>query len=435
MARIGKAVGAAAAIVIFAGLAATAQGQAQPALREGVVAIVNDNIISSYDVAQRIRFVIATSGIQVTDQNKAQLEQEALNELIDEHLELQEVRRAEKAQTKQGEHAEIVASDAEVDERINDVAQGNFHMSGKQFLNALASAGIDQSTLRDQIRAQISWERWIGGRYGGSRMRISQAQVSSAIAARQAAAAEPQYLIGEIYIDAAQAGGMPNALSGAAQIVTQLQGGAPFTQVARQFSNDSTAATGGDAGWLTESQLPAEVRAVIDQMRPGELSKPIQATNGVYVILVRDKHAGAASQLVTLKQVAISLSADASAADVATAEAKLVALKSELRGCDGLEARAARVSGVVAGDLGEADVKDLKAEFRDAVVKVAVGQVSDPIRDDAGLHLFAVCGRRQAGVAQPSRDEVESRLREDELTLISKRQLRDLRNSATIEFP
>src|SRR5579871_312316 len=431
------AVSAVATILALAGAAqfAQAQGLPAPALREGVVAVVNDNIISSYDVAQRIRFIIATSGIQVTEQNKPQLEQEALNELIDERLELQEVRRAERDQSKQGSPAQSVATDAEVDERLGDIAQESFHMNEQQFLSALGSAGIDPRTIRDQIRAQISWERWIGGRYGGSRMKISQGQVSAAIAAREAAAAEPQYLLGLIYLDASQAGGMQNAMSGASQLVTQMQQGAPFAQVARQFSNDSTAATGGDAGWLTESQLPVEVLSVVEQLRPGELSKPIPASNGVYVVLLRDKHAGATSELVTLKQAAISLTADAPAADVAAATAKLDALRTELKGCDGLEARAGRVPGVVAGDLGEADVKDLKPEFRQAVLNLAVGQVSEPIRTDAGLHLLAVCNRRQAGVDIPSRDEVETRLREDQLSLISKRQLRDLRNSATIEFP
>jgi peptidyl-prolyl cis-trans isomerase SurA len=433
--RISGAAAAAAAIIMLTGLGGAARAQDQPALREGVVAIVNDDIISNYDVAERIRFIVATSGVQVTDQNKPQLEREALNELIDERLELQEVRRNEKDQAKQGSSTQIVATDAEVDERIGEIAQENFHMSAQQFMDALANSGIDKNTLRDQIRAQMSWERWIGGRYGGSRMKISQNQITNAIAAREAAAAQPQYLLGLIYIDASTAGGMQNAEAGAAQLVTQLQQGAPFAQVARQFSNDSTAATGGDAGWLTAEQLPEEVRPVVDQLRPGELSKPIPTANGVYVILLRDKHAGATSQLVSLKQAAISLGADASAADLAAAEAKLTTLKSEIRGCDGLEARASRVPGVVAGDLGEADVKDLKAEFRDAALKLAVGEASDPIRTDAGLHVLVVCGRRQAGVDIPSRDDVEQRLREDELTLISKRQLRDLRNSATIEFP
>jgi peptidyl-prolyl cis-trans isomerase SurA len=229
---------------------------------------------------------------------------------------------------------------------------------------------------------------------------------------------------------------MPQAEAAGAQLVTQLQQGAPFTQVARQFSSASTAATGGDAGWLSEAQLPAELRPVVEQLRPGELSRPIDAPNGVYIILLRDKRAGSTAELISLKQAAISLPPDATPQALADAQRKLMALRGELKdGCDGLEARAAKVDGVVAGDLGEADLKDLKPEFRDAVQSLTAGQVSKPIRTDAGLHLIAVCGRRQAGVNIPPTDEIEARLKEQEISLISKRQLRDLRNSATIEFP
>src|SRR5579872_3108023 len=419
MARTGMAAGRAAAIVVLAGLTTTARAQdAAGGLREGVVAIVNDDIISSYDVSQRIRLILATSGIQVTDQNRSQIEQEAVNELIDEHLEMQEIRRQEKQQK-----FSIAADDSEVDQRIGDVAQQTFHMSPTQFNTALTNAGIGAETLRSQIRAQLSWERWISGRYGGSRLKISQSQISSVVAAREAAAAEPQYLLAEIFIDATQAGGMQQAQTAADQLITQLQQGAAFPAVAQRFSALPTAAVGGDAGWLTASEIPAEVRAAVDQLRPGELSKPIATQNGVYIVLLRDKHAGATSQIVDLKQAAISLSADAPADAVDAAERKLVALRGQLHGCQGLESIASKVDGVVAGDLGEADVKDLKAEFRDAAMRLSVGQVSDPIRTSAGLHLLALCGRRQAGVDVPSADEIEAKLRDDRLALISKRQL------------
>ncbi len=431
MTRLGKAASLAAAITALAALAAPACAQDSPALRQGVVAIVNDNAISSYDLQQRVRLIVATSGIQPTAQNAPQLEQEALNELIDERIEMQEVRRAEKDQK-----FTIVATDDEVNDRIDEIAQQNYHMSGKQFLVTLANAGIGQATFVEQIRASMSWERWMGGRYGGSRLKISQAQINTVISEQEAAASEPQYLIGEIFVDAGQAGGLPAAETGAEQLITQLQQGAPFTSVARQFSSASSAAAGGDAGWLTEHQLPPEVRPVVEQLRPGELSsKPIAAENGYYIILLRDKRAGATSELVQLKQAAISLPTDATPEAVAAAQQKLLALKAQLTGCTAMEAKAAKFDGVVAGDLGEADVKDLKPAFREAVQSLSVGQISDPIRTDAGLHLLALCGRRQAGVEMPSRDEIEEHLKDDEISLISKRQLRDLRNSATIEFP
>jgi peptidyl-prolyl cis-trans isomerase SurA len=432
MMRMGKAASLAAAITALAALAGPGRAQEAPSsLRQGVVAIVNDNVISSYDLQQRVLLLIATSGVQPTAQNTPQFEQEAVNELIDEALEMQEVRRAEKDQK-----FKIVADDDSVNRRIEEIAQQSPYKSGARLLEAFSNAGIEPATFRAQVRADISWQDWMHGRYGGSRLKISQAQIKAVVSEIEAQASQPQYLLGEILIDADHAGGMPQAEAAGAQLVTQLQQGAPFAQVARQFSSASTAATGGDAGWLSEAQLPAELRPVVEQLRPGELSKPIPAQSGVYILLMRDKRAGSTSELIELKQAAISLPPDATPQAVTAAQQRLITLRGELKdGCDGLEAKAAKVDGVVAGDLGEADMKDLKPEFRDAVQPLAVGQVSQPIRTDAGLHLIAVCGRRQAGVNIPPSDEIEARLKEQEIGLISKRQLRDLRNSATIEFP
>jgi len=74
-------------------------GAGAPTLREGVAAVVNDEIISTYDLRQRVLLLIVTSGVQVTNENLAQIQREALRDLIDERLELQEVRRIQ-ARTK-----------------------------------------------------------------------------------------------------------------------------------------------------------------------------------------------------------------------------------------------------------------------------------------------------------------------------------------------
>ena len=103
------------------------------------------------------------------------------------------------------------------------------------------------------------------------------------------------------------------------------------------------------------------------------------------------------------------------------------------RGATRSPATAAKVPGVVSGDLGEADMKDLAPAFRQAAESLQVGQVSAPIRTDAGLHLVALCSRRHGGADQMTRDQIENRLYGQELAMIAKRQLRDLRNSATIE--
>jgi peptidyl-prolyl cis-trans isomerase SurA len=397
------------------------------ALSEGVAAIVNDEIVSTYDLGQRVLLLLVTTGVRPTQQNMPQIEQQALTSLVDEHLELQEIRRQEKEQK-----FKIIADDAEVTDELKRIAQGN-NTSPEQLLKALSSAGVGAQTLRDQLRAQISWAHWIQGRYGGSRLRVGEDQVNEVLRQIEAQAAQPQYQLSDIFIDANKVGGMDQATSGAQQLIAQLQQGAPFAAVARQFSAASTAANGGDAGWLTEAEMAPELRAAVRELRPGQLSRPIVVQNGVYIIYLRDKRSGAGEELVSLKQAAISLPASASEADVAAAQAKLVALKSQIAGCSTLEATASKVDGVIAGDLGEANIKDLRPSFRDAIQSLKPDQVSDPIRTEAGLHLIALCGQRRSGATIPSRSDIEGRIEDQQLSQISRRYLRDLRNSATIE--
>jgi len=397
-------------------------------LSESVAAVVNDDIISSYDLMQRMRLLMISSGLQPTEENLPQLQQEALRSLIDEHVQMQELRRVEKAQK-----ITIISTEKEIDEQIDDIAKSNnAGMSGAQLIAQLTSQGVGAETFRAQIRADSSWQNWISGRYG-SRLRVGEDQIKAFQRRQAESASKPQYQVSEVFLDASRVGGMETAMNGATQLVTQMQQGAPFPAVARQFSAAPTAANGGDAGWISPGEMPAEVDEALDQLRPGQLSKPIAVKDGVYIIYLRDKRAGAKSALVDLKQVAYPLAADATQAQVDAAAKVLADLKPQIASCSTLEAAAGKIDGLVAGDLGEAEITDLAPAFQAAASALQVGQVSDPIRTDAGLHLIAVCGKRQSGGNAPSHDQIENRLRGQQLALISKRYLRDLRNSATIE--
>jgi peptidyl-prolyl cis-trans isomerase SurA len=290
--------------------------------------------------------------------------------------------------------------------------------------------GID--TWKAQIRADSSWQAWISGRYG-SRLRIGDDQIKAFERRQSESASKPQYQVSEVFIDAARVGGMEIAENGAKQLITQMQQGAPFPAVARQFSASPTAANGGDAGWVGPGEMPPQVDAALEQLRPGQLSAPIPVRDGVYIIYLREKRSGAKTALVDLKQIAVALPKDAAQPQIDAATRLLADLKPKITSCETLEATAGKVDGVVAGDLGEAEITDLAPAFQEAANTLKVGQVSDPIRTDAGLHLIAVCGKRQSGAQAPTRDQIENRLRGQQLALISKRYLRDLRNSATIE--
>jgi peptidyl-prolyl cis-trans isomerase SurA len=413
--------------------AAGAPAAAQPApprapqgLSESVVVTVNDDLISTYDIVQRMRLLIVTAGIQPTEQNLPDIQREAVRSLVDEHLEMQELKAQGKTQK-----FDLVASDQEVDDEIAQIARSN-NTSATQLLSQLAAQGVGPQTFRDQLRAEISWRGWIRGRYG-QRLVVGDDQIKAFQKRMEAEAGKPQYEIGEVFIDAGRAGGQAAAEQGAAQLVSQLQKGAPFAAVARQFSNSPSAANGGEVGWISTGEMPPEVDQALENLRPGQLSAPIPVKDGAYIIFLKDRRAGESSTVVRLKQAAIALAKDATAEQVAAAQATLQAMQPKIQGCDNLESVAAKTPGVVAGDLGEADTKDLAPAFRQVVDTLQAGQVSQPVRTDAGLHLIAVCDKHAGGAGQMTREQIEDRLYGQELSMIAKRQLRDLRNSATIE--
>ena len=107
--------------------------------------------------------------------------------------------------------------------------------------------------------------------------------------------------------------------------------------------------------------------------------------------------------------------------------------KGKVDGLADLEAKASADPSVLAGDLGEAEISGLTPEFQQAVSTTLDGTLSQPIRTSMGLHLVMVCGRRSSGAQLPTPEQVESRLMSVQLSNISKRILRDLRTSATIE--
>ena len=403
--------------------AAPAAPPAAPAFQmsDGILATVNDSIITGFDLRQRMLLLIAMTQVQPTAENIPAIQQQALNALVDERLQAQEL----------ANFKDLVVSDQQVDEEIAAMAQ-EVGASPQTYLDFLAQGGIRPATLREQIRTQIGWSQLVGGRFQ-SRARVSRGAVEAAMRQVSEAAAKKQYLIGEIYIESARVGGQQAALNGATQLVQQMVQGAPFQAVAQQFSAAPSATRGGDAGWVVEGTMQPTLQQALDQLEVGQLSRPIPVDGGVYIIYMRDKRDGAAASLVQIKQVMIELPETASAAEVAAATQRLEALRPQLT-CDTLLQRATSEQGLLGADLGEADVQDLAPQFQQVARSAAVGSVSSPVRTPLGLHLLAVCGRRVGGVEAPDPREVENQLFRQNLANLGRRYMRDLREDALIEF-
>lgn len=394
-------------------------------LADGIIATVNDSIITGYDLRQRMLMLILQTQIQPTPENLPALQQQALDDLIEQRLKASELARYREQLPP--------SSDEDVNRQIAEMAR-QAGVNPDDYVAYLRQIGIALPSFRDALRTEMDFAELVAGRFG-PRSRVSRNQVEAAMRQLAEASARPQYLIGEIYIDAARYGGQQAAMDGARQLIQQILQGAPFQAVARQFSSAPSAAAPvpGDAGWVVQGTVQPALQQVFDSLEPGQLSNPVPVEGGVYIIYMRDKRSGADTSLVQLRQMMIELPETASEAEVAAASERLNALRPQLT-CDNILTRARSEAGLLGTDLGEADVQNLAPQFQQVARSAEVGTVSAPVRTPLGLHLLAVCGRRTGGPDAPTFQQVENRLRNQALIMMERRYLRDLRADALIEI-
>lgn len=400
-----------------------ASAQERP-LSEGVAAIVNDQPITRLDVRQRVQFLIATSGAQqITPELLQRATSAALNSLIDERLQLQEAAKFK-----------LDVPDREVDRILTNQARQN-GSTLENFFRDLADIGVSAQSYRDKTRAEIVWQRIVSGRFG-SRVRVNRDQVKAALDRILANTNKPQYLISEIFLEDENVQSAPQTLEGAKTLVQQLRGGAPFQLVAQQYSFAPSASTGGDMGWITLGELKTEVAGVVEQMTPGTISEPIVVPGGVMIVAVREKRDPSPPKAkLKLREMTRKVPAGSDEATWRRAEQAARTSRDALRnGCDGVS-RAAQRGGLDVIDYGEIEDADLGEPFRTQALGLSNGQASAIFRSDAGVHVMVLCDRENTGSDIPTLEQLEDRLYDQELSLIARRYLRDIRREAAIIQP
>ncbi|MGH6718381.1 MAG: SurA N-terminal domain-containing protein, partial [Alphaproteobacteria bacterium] len=212
-----------------------------------IAAVVNDEIISTFDLAARVELVVRTTGLPDNPETRDRIRPQVLRTLIDERLELQEAARL---------GIEISESDVEGAlrflERQNRIPEGTM-------LEALAARGVAPETLTAQVEAQLKWSRIVQARLRLT-LTIADAEVDELIARLEASRGKPEFRLAEIYLAADDPAREAEVVAVARRLMEDIQGGADFGALARQVSQAASAASGGDLGWTVEDQLADEVR-------------------------------------------------------------------------------------------------------------------------------------------------------------------------------
>ena len=410
--------------VVAALLIAFAPARAQQVI-ERIAAVVNDEVISTSDIQARLRLDLLAAGLEPTTQNQQRLMPGVLRTLINERIQLQEASRFN-----------IEVAPADLEDALGNIA-GQNGLSADAMRSMLAQNGIPISTLEERLRSNIAWTRLTQRRFA-PRIDIGDEEVEEVIDRYRSNQGRPEYLLGEIFLAVDSPDEDRQVRQLAEQLAAEIQGGAPFPRVARQFSQSGGASSGGDMGWVVQGQLDPALETVLSQMQPGQLSLPIRSQTGYHILLMRDRRRVAEASpddvVASLHRLALAIPPGAPQAEVRSAMETAEEASRTIRGCDALAARAQELG---AGDLlvaGRGPIGQLPPAIRAEVAGLPDGIPTRAIRLPDGVVVFMLCDRDLSEAGLPSREEIVDSLARDRLNLMRRRYLRDLRNAAYIEL-
>jgi len=405
---------------------------------DGIVATVNDESISDYEVRQRVALYLATSGInqQLTEQQRKRIHSQILDQLENEKVQLQEAVKKK-----------ITVSPTEVDKRINAMMADN-RFTIQQLRATLTTAGASEDALRAQITASIAWMKAVQDEYS-DRVNVTPEMVDAEMARLAEGANRAHYHVMEIFVPVDNPEQDAKVKKDAEEIVNQLHQGAPFAMVARQFSQHPTAATGGDIGWVYDGQLAPELNKEVAKLEVGQITPPIRSTGGYYVLALRERQEPLGTKVAaaptgptgppgTLPLARLLLPINPHGPKEQIAQAMEVAgqIASHYAGCQSLEEVHKKLPGSVYMNLGDAVLADLSPQIRDALKNSKSGDAAAPFMSDAGVELIARCDKRQqvlTAYTLPTRQQVEDELFQNQIAAMARRYLRDLRRDSNIQ--
>ncbi|MEX0645148.1 MAG: peptidylprolyl isomerase [Parvularculaceae bacterium] len=381
-----------------------------------VAAVVDDKVITTYDLQQRVKLIIISTGTAVTPQILPQIQSQALRDLISEQLKLIEANKFE-----------VKIEDAEIDAELRTMAQ-RANTSFDDLKRSLDANGVSMDTLRRQVASTILWPRIVHGKYG-SRIKVDDSEIVEALKRMHDDATKEQVLVSEICIPVPDPAQAQAYYDGSLQLIEQMRRGVPFAVVAQQFSACPSAATGGDLGWIHAGELPKELDDALQALPTGSVTNPIPSEGAFMILAVRDKRAPvvAGEQSWTLSYAGAPLSMGRN--DAILALQKLATADA----CGGSAPHLDLGPNVGVALIENAKLSDIDERFRSAVEDLSRGDLSGVVEADDALHIVYVCDKDE-GLGLPSRDAITDSIYGRKLNQIAQQYLRDIERKTMVDI-
>ncbi|MFN7426939.1 MAG: peptidylprolyl isomerase [bacterium] len=380
-----------AAVLLAAPGAAPAQGPmpARVLTVDRIVAVVNDEVITQFDLTLRTKLAVAQLSRQGTALPPAEiLERQVLERMISDRVQLQLARETG-----------IRIDDGQLEKILSRIAAEN-KMTLPQFREAIERDGMAFTRFREDLRDEVLISR-LREREVDSRVVVTESEIDNFLKNSAAQGSNDELNLAHILVRVPE-GASPEQLAErrarAEQALGQVKAGTDFGQVAAAFSDAPDALKGGVMGARPTDRWPTLFADAARSLKVGEVSPVLRSPAGFHIIRIVDRRVGGNSVLVQQTRARHILIRVNELVPEADANQRLRGLKeriengapfgelARLHSDDGSAARG--------GELGWISPGDTVPAFERAMDQLKVNEVSDPVRSDFGVHLIQVLERR-----------------------------------------
>lgn len=414
------------------------QVASEPQLLNAVVAVVNNDVITTDELAERAHSAalnLRRQKIQLPPMQ--QLRVQVLEQLI-----------LERAISQRARETGIRVDDGIVNATIEQIAQQN-KISVAELRRRLSLDGVTFPQFREEIRSQIVAQR-LREREVDDEIKIPESEIDAFLANQAGYNINDtiEYNISHIWIPTSESMSsdeLSAARDTADDILERAQDGEDFGRLAASYSKASDALDGGNLGWRTLSQMPTALAAAVRDARQQSSKVAMNvSSDGYYIVKVNDRRDGVKTKLaggpVTQTHVRHILMAVTPVTDEATVLNRLNDIRKRLVENKEDFATLARLhsvdgSATRGGDLGWVHPGDTVPAFEEAMNNLKPGEVSRPIKTQYGYHIIQVLDRRQEAVdAERMRYMARQVLRQRKLAEATANWQRELRDRAYVEI-